>query len=122
MTILPVTIEQEPRSKTMMVTFMVVNLPLVYNVSLGHLVINKSRAVVSTYHRIMKFLTRAGIREWELVGSSSKDRELTRSTSGVRRKMIENLTKSSLEDAGKFTERSEDQLTCWTTRMIVIMS
>ncbi|RZS12211.1 hypothetical protein BHM03_00043624 [Ensete ventricosum] len=57
--------------------------------------------------------------QWELAGSSSKDRELTRSTSGVRRKMIENLTKSSLEDAGKFTERSEDRLTCWTTRMIV---
>ncbi|RRT65037.1 hypothetical protein B296_00006955 [Ensete ventricosum] len=33
-TLLPITLEQEPRSKTMMVTFMVVNLPLVYNVIL----------------------------------------------------------------------------------------
>lgn len=54
-----VNIGEEPRYKTLMVTFMVVNLPSAYNVILGRPTLNKLRMVVSTYHRAMKFLTRA---------------------------------------------------------------
>ncbi|RWV85126.1 hypothetical protein GW17_00053106, partial [Ensete ventricosum] len=49
-TLLPITLGQEPRSKTMMVTFMVVNLPLAHNVILNRPTLNKLRAVISTYH------------------------------------------------------------------------
>ncbi|XP_065020456.1 uncharacterized protein LOC135645730 [Musa acuminata AAA Group] len=45
---LPVTIGEEPRVKTMITTFMVVNLPLTYNIILGRPTLNKSKAVVST--------------------------------------------------------------------------
>lgn len=49
-TTLPITIKEEPRSKTMMVIFMVVSLPSAYNVTLGRPTHNKLRAIVSTYH------------------------------------------------------------------------
>lgn len=45
------------RTKTTMITFMVVDLPFTYNVILDRPALNKLRAVVSTYHRTMKFLT-----------------------------------------------------------------
>lgn len=61
-TTMPVTIE-EPRSKTMMVMFIVVDLPSVYNAILSRSTLNKLRAVVFTYHRAMKFPTGAEIGE-----------------------------------------------------------
>ncbi|XP_065039392.1 uncharacterized protein LOC135673921 [Musa acuminata AAA Group] len=61
-TIRLVTIGEELRAKTMMTTFMVVDLPLVYNVILGCLTLNKLKAVVSTYHWAIKFLTSLGVR------------------------------------------------------------
>ncbi|RWV86458.1 hypothetical protein BHE74_00031569 [Ensete ventricosum] len=66
-TTLPITLGQEPRSKTLMVTFMVVGLPTAYNIILGRPTLNKLRAVVSTYHCAIKFPTRAGVGEvpWE---------------------------------------------------------
>ncbi|RWV95330.1 hypothetical protein BHE74_00031461 [Ensete ventricosum] len=57
---LPVTFSDEPRTKTLMVHFMVVDLPSTYNVIIGRPTLNKLRAVVSTYHRSMKFPTNAG--------------------------------------------------------------
>ncbi|RZS22803.1 hypothetical protein BHM03_00055646 [Ensete ventricosum] len=62
-TALPVTIGEEPRSKTLLVSFIVVALPLAYNAIIGKPTLNKLRAVVSTYHRVMKFPTRAGVGE-----------------------------------------------------------
>ncbi|XP_064979403.1 uncharacterized protein LOC135620407 [Musa acuminata AAA Group] len=62
-TILPVTIGEEPKAKTIMTTFMVVGLPSTYNVIFGRPTLNKLKAVVSTYHRAIKFLTWAGIGE-----------------------------------------------------------
>ncbi|RWW59758.1 hypothetical protein BHE74_00033285 [Ensete ventricosum] len=53
-TTLAVTIGEEPRTKTLMVLFMVVKLLSAYNAIIGCLTLNKLRAVVSTYHHIMK--------------------------------------------------------------------
>ncbi|RRT63615.1 hypothetical protein B296_00021961 [Ensete ventricosum] len=63
MIVLPITPGQEPRSRTMMVAFMVVNLPSAYNVIIDRPTLNRLRAVVSTYHRAMKFPTRVGSEE-----------------------------------------------------------
>nr|XP_009387567.1 PREDICTED: uncharacterized protein LOC103974454 [Musa acuminata subsp. malaccensis] len=52
-TVCPVTIGEEPRAKTIMTTFMVVDLSLAYNVILGRPTLNKIMTVVSTYHRTM---------------------------------------------------------------------
>ncbi|RRT61177.1 hypothetical protein B296_00025109 [Ensete ventricosum] len=60
-TTLLVTIGEESRSKTMMITFMVVSLPSAYNIILGLPTLNKLRVVVSTYHQAMKFFTRSRI-------------------------------------------------------------
>ncbi|XP_064979710.1 uncharacterized protein LOC135622011 [Musa acuminata AAA Group] len=60
---LPVTIGEEPRVKTMITTFMVVDLLLAYNIILGRSTLNKLKAVVSTYHRAVKFPTSEGIGE-----------------------------------------------------------
>ncbi|RRT71280.1 hypothetical protein B296_00031874 [Ensete ventricosum] len=57
---LPVTFGDEPRIKTLMVHFMVVDLPSAYNVIIGRPTLNKLRAIVSTDHRSMKFPTSAG--------------------------------------------------------------
>ncbi|RRT31512.1 hypothetical protein B296_00053146, partial [Ensete ventricosum] len=58
-----VTFEGEPKSKTLMVSFMVVKLPSAYNAIIGRPTLNRLRAVVSTYHQILKFPTRAGVDE-----------------------------------------------------------
>ncbi|XP_064967003.1 uncharacterized protein LOC135613930 [Musa acuminata AAA Group] len=60
---LPVTIGEKPRVKTMIPTFMVVNLPSADNIILGRPTLNKLKVVVSTYHRAIKFLTSVGIGE-----------------------------------------------------------
>ncbi|RRT61990.1 hypothetical protein B296_00024919 [Ensete ventricosum] len=58
-----VTFGGEPRSKTLMVSFMVVKLPSAYNVIIGHPTLNRLKAVISTYHRLLKFSTRARVGE-----------------------------------------------------------
>ncbi|XP_065039397.1 uncharacterized protein LOC135673925 [Musa acuminata AAA Group] len=58
---LPLTLGTPPRSKTVMTTFLVVNLPTAYNAILGRPTLNKVRAVVSTYYQTIKFPTRAGV-------------------------------------------------------------
>ncbi|KAJ8464738.1 hypothetical protein OPV22_027290 [Ensete ventricosum] len=62
-TTIPVTFGGEPRSKTLLVSFMVVKLPSAYNAIIGRPTLNRLRAVVSTYHRVLTFLTRAGVGE-----------------------------------------------------------
>ncbi|KAJ8499439.1 hypothetical protein OPV22_009991 [Ensete ventricosum] len=60
---LPIPFDDEPRTKTFMVHFMVVELPSAYNVIIGRPTLNKLMAIVSTYHRSMKFPTSDGPRE-----------------------------------------------------------
>ncbi|KAL2224699.1 UNVERIFIED_CONTAM: hypothetical protein Sindi_2969200 [Sesamum indicum] len=52
---LPVSMEEEPKRKTLMVKFLVVDTPFTYNVILGRPGLNSFRAVISTYHMKMKF-------------------------------------------------------------------
>ncbi|XP_064999835.1 uncharacterized protein LOC135633826 [Musa acuminata AAA Group] len=58
---LPLTLGTPPKSKTVMTTFLVVDLPTAYNAILGRPTLNKVRAVVSTYYRTVKFQTREGV-------------------------------------------------------------
>ncbi|KAL2249877.1 UNVERIFIED_CONTAM: Retrovirus-related Pol polyprotein from transposon [Sesamum indicum] len=60
---LPVSMGDEPKRKTTMVKFLVVDTPFAYNVILGRPGLNLFRAVVSTYHMKMKFPTDNGIGE-----------------------------------------------------------
>ncbi|RWV78923.1 hypothetical protein GW17_00060019 [Ensete ventricosum] len=60
MTTLTVTISEEPQAKTLMVTFMVVNLTSTYNAIIDRSTLNKLRTVVSTFNRSMKFPTMQG--------------------------------------------------------------
>ncbi|RRT58408.1 hypothetical protein B296_00021041 [Ensete ventricosum] len=62
-TTLLVTVKEEPRSKTLIVLFMMVKLPSTYNAILNLPTLNKLRVIVSTYHRMMKFLTSARVGE-----------------------------------------------------------
>ncbi|RZR74265.1 hypothetical protein BHM03_00034540, partial [Ensete ventricosum] len=62
-TTIPVTFGGESRSKTLLVSFMVVKLPSAYNAIIGRPTLNRLRAAVSTYHRILKFPTRVGVGE-----------------------------------------------------------
>ncbi|XP_009388112.2 uncharacterized protein LOC103974935 [Musa acuminata AAA Group] len=62
-TMLPITIGEEPRAKTIMTTFMVVDLPSAYNVILGRPTLNRIQVVVSTYHRTIEFPTSARVGE-----------------------------------------------------------
>ncbi|RWW33857.1 hypothetical protein GW17_00001408 [Ensete ventricosum] len=62
-TTLPVTIGEEPRTKTLMVPFVVVKLPSTYNAIIGHPTLNILRAVILTYHCTMKFPTSVGVGE-----------------------------------------------------------
>ncbi|XP_064963274.1 uncharacterized protein LOC135611567 [Musa acuminata AAA Group] len=60
---LPLTLGAPPRTKTVMSTFLVVDLHTAYNAILGRPTLNKIRAVVSTYHQTVKFPTHAGTGE-----------------------------------------------------------
>ncbi|RZS13041.1 hypothetical protein BHM03_00044559 [Ensete ventricosum] len=60
---LSMTFDDEPRTKTLMVPFMVVELPSAYNVIIGRPTFNKLQVVVSMYHRNMKFPTNTGAGE-----------------------------------------------------------
>ncbi|RWV84304.1 hypothetical protein GW17_00053992 [Ensete ventricosum] len=62
-TTLPVSIMEEPRTKTLMVPFMVVKLPSTYNAIIDRPTLNKLRAAVLTYHRTMNFLASTEVGE-----------------------------------------------------------
>ncbi|RZS23788.1 hypothetical protein BHM03_00056763 [Ensete ventricosum] len=79
-TTIPITFGGEPRSKTLMVSFMMVKLPSTYNAIIGHPTLNRLKAIVSTYHRLLKFLTRTGVGEVRSDPRESKQYYLTTTT------------------------------------------
>ncbi|XP_022858555.1 uncharacterized protein LOC111379427 [Olea europaea var. sylvestris] len=58
---LPMTLGSEGRLVTHIVTFEVVRTPMAYNAILGRPLLNKIRAVISTFHLAMKFPTYSGV-------------------------------------------------------------
>ena len=58
---LPVTAGDAPNQSTVMVRFLVVKCPSVYNVILGRPTLNSLKAVTSTYHLAIKFPTERGV-------------------------------------------------------------
>ncbi|KAL2251632.1 UNVERIFIED_CONTAM: Retrovirus-related Pol polyprotein from transposon [Sesamum indicum] len=60
---LPVSMGDEPRRRTTMMKFLVVDTPFAYNVILGRPGLNSFRAVISTYHMKVKFPTDHGVGE-----------------------------------------------------------
>ncbi|XP_065026104.1 uncharacterized protein LOC135650561 [Musa acuminata AAA Group] len=90
---LPLTLGTPPRLKTVMTTFLVVDLPTAYNAILGRPTLNKVRAVVSTYYQTIKFPTHAGV--GETTGSPRESRRcyLTPVSLGKRAR-----TEAPLED------------------------
>ena len=54
---LPVMIEDYPQRITRNVTFLVVDCSSAYNAILGHLTLNLWKAIISTYHWMIKFPT-----------------------------------------------------------------
>ncbi|RRT35647.1 hypothetical protein B296_00040626 [Ensete ventricosum] len=60
--ILPMTFDDEPRTKTLMVSFVVVELPSAYDVIIRRSTLNNLRPVISTYHRNIKFQPALGLR------------------------------------------------------------
>ncbi|KAL2231129.1 uncharacterized protein LOC105172771 [Sesamum indicum] len=65
-----VSMGEEPKRKTLMVKFLVVDTPFAYNMIIGRPGLNLFRAVISTYHMKMKFSTEKGIGE---VASDQKE-------------------------------------------------
>jgi hypothetical protein len=46
-----------PKQVTITVDFLLVNCPLAYNAIIGRQILNKLKAILSTYHLKMKYLT-----------------------------------------------------------------
>ncbi|XP_074342159.1 uncharacterized protein LOC141679596 [Apium graveolens] len=72
-----VTIEEEPREATQMLNFQVVKSASTYNTIMGRKGIQAFKFVPSTYHMVLKFLTRNG------VGEAKRDQKMARSCSVV---------------------------------------
>ena len=60
---LPVTVRDYPQQITKDVTFLVVSCSSVYNAIVGRPTLNLCMAVTSTYHLMIKFLTKYGVGE-----------------------------------------------------------
>nr|XP_009410167.1 PREDICTED: uncharacterized protein LOC103992258 [Musa acuminata subsp. malaccensis] len=90
---LPLTLGGPPITKTVMSTFLVVDLPTAYNTILGRPTLNKIRAVVSTYHQTVKFSTHAGT--GEVWGSPRESRQCYLTTVSLHKKA---KTEQPLED------------------------
>jgi hypothetical protein len=58
---LSVTAGTMPRLSTVMIDFLVIDQPSAYNAIMGRPALNKLRAMTSTYHLMMKFLTEEGV-------------------------------------------------------------
>ncbi|RRT60378.1 hypothetical protein B296_00016079 [Ensete ventricosum] len=79
-TTLPVIVKEEPRTKMVMVSFMLVKLLSAYNAIINCPTLNKLRIVVFTYHRMMKFPTSTGVSETRRNPQESKQCYMTTTT------------------------------------------
>jgi hypothetical protein len=61
--VLPVTAEDYPTTKTIMVKFLLINRPSAYNAILGRTALNDLKAITSTPHLKIKFPTEKGVGE-----------------------------------------------------------
>ncbi|RWW81429.1 hypothetical protein BHE74_00010162 [Ensete ventricosum] len=103
--VLPITIGEEPRSKTLLVSFIVVALPSAYNTIIGRPMLNKLRAVVSTYHRVMKFPTKAGVGEVRSDPRESRKCYLTATT--LPKKLKVSPPTHGIRDSSKASPKPE---------------
>ncbi|XP_074356053.1 uncharacterized protein LOC141695728 [Apium graveolens] len=60
---LPVTIGKEPKEATQMLNFQVVKIASTYNIIMGRIRIHTFKVVPSTYHMVLKFPTKNGVRK-----------------------------------------------------------
>ena len=60
---LPIMVKTYPKKVLKTVDFLVVDCPSAYNAIIGRPTFNKLHAITSTYHLVIKFLTKHGIRE-----------------------------------------------------------
>nr|XP_009387710.1 PREDICTED: uncharacterized protein LOC103974578 [Musa acuminata subsp. malaccensis] len=81
---LPITLEEALRTKTLITSFLVVNLPAAYNAILGRPTLNKFRTVISTYHRTIQFPTREGV--GEVRGSPRESRQCYMTATSLHKK------------------------------------
>lgn len=61
---LPIIVGIEPRNLNLMIDFLVMKVPLVYNAILGHPCMKMAQVAVSTFHRVIKFPIDAIIEEF----------------------------------------------------------
>ncbi|RRT32937.1 hypothetical protein B296_00054812 [Ensete ventricosum] len=108
---IPVTFGGEPRSKTLMVSFMVVKLPSAYNAIIGHPTLNRLKAVVSAYHQLLKFLTRAEVGKVRSGPRVSRQCYLTATTLSKKSKVQSaTVVPQNLEDSARDPHPTEQVL------------
>ncbi|KAL0453791.1 UNVERIFIED_CONTAM: hypothetical protein Slati_1357200 [Sesamum latifolium] len=101
---LPVSMGEEPRRRTTMVKFLVVDTPFAYNVILGRPGLNLFKAVVSTYHQKIKFPTKNGVGE---VSCDQKEARRCYNLSLRKGKQEERVRKGEEETERKEIKRSK---------------
>ena len=60
---LSIIIEKEPYQSTIQLTYLVIKIPFAYNAILDQPRLNAPRAIVSTFHLLVQFSIRLGVRE-----------------------------------------------------------
>ncbi|CAL9125718.1 unnamed protein product, partial [Musa textilis] len=80
------TLGDSPKTKTVLVTFLVVDLPTAYNAILGRPTLNRLRAIISTYHQTLKFPTNVGVGEVQGDSRESRRCYLTAISLGKRKR------------------------------------
>ncbi|RZR90375.1 hypothetical protein BHM03_00018269 [Ensete ventricosum] len=106
-----VTFGGESRSKTLMVSFMVVKLPSAYHAIIGCPTLNRLKAVVSTYHRLLKFPIQAWVDEIRSDPRESRQCYLTTKTLSKRPKVqLDTVDPRSPEDSARYPHPAEQVL------------
>ncbi|XP_065027541.1 uncharacterized protein LOC135651404 [Musa acuminata AAA Group] len=110
---LPLTLGEVPRTKTMIAIFLVVDLPTAYNAILGRPTLNKFRAIISTNHQTVKFLTRAGV--GDVRGSPRESRQCYLTTVSLHKRRRAELPLENPREAkrpSRHPEPTEPSVDC----------